>query len=79
MHQHDRRIALQHGVIPFSEAARRIADREQLARLNQQNLRFGADLVGRHRRTRRSWTTTVAGVTDQLVDADNQLRNRMQP
>src|SRR5678815_2254296 len=79
MHQHDCGIALQHGVIPFPEPAWGVTGGEELARLDEQNLRLGADLVGRHHRTRRSWTTTVAGVADQLVDTHNQLRNGMQP
>ena len=45
MHQDDSRIALEHCIVVLPEAARRIAGREQLARLDKQNLRFGADLV----------------------------------
>jgi hypothetical protein len=51
MHQDDRWIALEHCIVALPEAAGRIAGREQLARLGQQNLRFGTNLVGRHRRT----------------------------
>lgn len=50
MHQNDSGIALEHRVVPLSEAAGRIASREQLARLDQQNLCFGTDLVRRHGR-----------------------------
>ena len=79
MHQHDSGIALEHCIVALSEAARRIASREQLARLDQQNLCFGSDLIRRHGWPRRRRTPTVAGIADQFVNADDQLGNRMQP
>ena len=63
----------------LAEAARCVAGGEQLAYFDQQNLRLGAHLVGRHCRSSRRQTTTVVGVADELVDADDQFGNRMQP
>src|SRR5580765_3551490 len=79
MHQYDRRIALEHRVVTLAEATRCIASSEELARFDQQNLGLRSNLVGCHRRTRRRRATPVTGVADQLVDADDQLLDRMQP